>query len=101
MGFKESTETRERYNLDIKYPDRFHVVVLNDDVTPMTFVVQMLVDVFNKNLEQAKDLTIAIHQQGKAIAGSYSHEIAEQKHLEAVGMARTQGFPLQLTIEKM
>lgn len=101
MAFRESTKTRERHSLEVKYPDRFHVVVLNDDVTPMDFVVQMLIDIFNKSLDQAKDLTLTIHTQGKAIAGSYSHEIAEQKQLEATGMAREQGFPLKITLEKM
>jgi ATP-dependent Clp protease adaptor protein ClpS len=101
MGFRESTKAREKHSVEIRYPDRFHVVVLNDDVTPMDFVIQLLVDIFNKTLSQAKDITIAVHTQGQAIAGSYSHEIAEQKQLEATGMAREQGFPLKITLEKM
>jgi ATP-dependent Clp protease adaptor protein ClpS len=96
-----STKTKERHSMGLKYPDRYHVVLVNDDVTPMDFVIQMLVDIFNKTLDQAKDLTMQVHHQGRAIAGSYSHEIAEQKQHEATSMARENGFPLQILLEKM
>ena len=57
---------------EITYPNRYNVVFINDDFTPMDFVVQLLVEVFNKTLEEAKDVTLQIHEKGKGIAGSYN-----------------------------
>jgi ATP-dependent Clp protease adaptor protein ClpS len=56
---------------EIKYPDRFNVVLLNDDFTPMEFVIQLLVEVFNTSIEEAKEVMIKVHEEGKGIAGMY------------------------------
>ena len=50
---------------EIKYPDRFNVVLLNDDFTPMEFVIQLLVEVFNTSIEEAKEVMIKVHEEGK------------------------------------
>ena len=63
----------------IEYPERFNVVLLNDDFTPMDFVVQLLVEIFNRTIDEARDITMQIHDNGKGIAGTYGFEIAEQK----------------------
>jgi len=67
----------------------------------MEFVIQLLIEVFNKNIDQAKDITIAIHNEGRAIAGTYNHEIAEQKVHESTLLSRHHGHPLKIIMEKV
>jgi ATP-dependent Clp protease adaptor protein ClpS len=86
---------------DVTYPKRYNVVLLNDDFTPMDFVIQLLIEVFNKNLEQSKDVTMIIHEKGKGIAGTYNFELAEQKKAEAVAISRNNGHPLTIMVEKI
>ena len=86
---------------EITYPNRYNVVFINDDFTPMDFVVQLLVEVFNITLEEAKDVTLQIHAKGKGIAGSYNYELAEQKKAEAVAISRNNGHPLTILVEKI
>jgi ATP-dependent Clp protease adaptor protein ClpS len=92
---KKKTTTRQ-----IKEPPKYKVIVLNDDHTPVEFVVAMLVAVFKHNQSSALELTLKIHNEGSAVAGVYSHEIAEQKILDGTNMARANGFPLILKAEQ-
>jgi len=85
----------------IKYPDRFNVVLLNDDFTPMEFVIQLLIEVFNTSIEEAKEVMIKVHEEGKGIAGMYGLEIAEQKQHESTIISRHHGHPLKVIIEKV
>tara|TARA_B100000927_G_scaffold290101_1_gene288113 strand:- start:1478 stop:1777 length:300 start_codon:yes stop_codon:yes gene_type:complete len=85
----------------LKYPDRFNVIILNDDYTPMDFVIKLIIEVFNKNIEQAKDITVQIHEHGKAIVGSYNQEIGEQKVNEVTLISRHHGHPLKAILEKI
>jgi ATP-dependent Clp protease adaptor protein ClpS len=85
----------------MKYPERFNVVLFNDDYTPMQFVVSLLVEIFNKNINQAQEITMQVHNQGKAIAGTYNFEIAEQKVYESMLLSRLHQHPLKITIEKV
>jgi|TARA_R110002074_G_scaffold35425_2_gene96631 ATP-dependent Clp protease adaptor protein ClpS len=97
-----STEqTSTKTTTTVAYPDRFNVIIFNDDFTPMDFVIQLLIEIFNRNLDEAKDITLTIHEKGQAIAGTYMHELAEQKLSEAIMTTRTQGHPLKITMEKM
>ena len=84
----------------VKEPKKYKVVVLNDDFTPMEFVVAMFVSIFRKQHNEAIDLTVQIHTDGSAVAGIFPHEIAEQKVADAVGMARANGHPLVLKAEQ-
>ena len=93
------TKTEIRTQVGISYPNRYNVVIWNDDFTPMDFVIQLLVEVFNRSLEQASDITMEIHTNGKAVAGTYSKEIAEQKSHEATVITRHSGHPLSITCE--
>ena len=101
MSTSTKTKTSTNTRLDIKYPERFNVVVLNDDYTPMEFVIQLLVEVFNKSINQAKDLTLQIHEEGRAIVGTYNFEIAEQKTHESTTISRHNGHPLGIIMEKV
>jgi len=82
-----------------KEPGKFHVIILNDDVTPMEFVIAMLVSVFRHEEKAALQLTLDIHNNGSAIAGTYSYEIAEQKVVDGTNLARGNGFPLLMKVE--
>lgn len=97
----QQTQQQTRTVTEIKYPDRFNVVILNDDFTPMEFVIQLLIEVFNTNIEEAKNVTVKVHEDGKGVAGSYGLEIAEQKQQEATIISRHHGHPLKVIIEKV
>ena len=96
---KSKAKTIEK--TEIKFPDRFKVIIWNDNHTPMDFVVQLLVELFDRPLKDAKGIMLAIHNEGKGIAGEYNFELAEQKVHEGSTIARHNGWPLKLTMEKM
>ena len=92
------TLTKDKLQLD--EPPKYNVVFLNDDVTTYEFVIKVLKNIFNKTEQEAKDLTQSINQTGKGIAGTYLYEIAEQKGIETTVLARDEGFPLQVKVQK-
>lgn len=96
-----ATETSQSTNqtVGIRKPSMYKVVFNNDNATPMEFVKELLKLVFHYNDQQAENLTMEIHNHGKGIAGIYTFEIAEQKHNEAVYIARSNGHPLNVNIE--
>ena len=85
----------------LKYPSRYKVVILNDDYTPMEFVIQLLIEVFNKDLDKARQITMAIHEEGSAVAGTYNFEVAEQKVYEASTLARHSNHPLKIDMDEV
>lgn len=89
----------EKTKIKIKEPGRWKVIVLNDDFTPIDFVIQMLVDIFKHDIKSATTITLQVHEGGSGIAGYYDFEIAETKAIEATQMARENGFPLKIKIE--
>ena len=89
-----STATKKETSTEIKYPSMFEVILYNDDFTPMDFVVELLIEIFNKNISEAKDIMLRVHSQGSALAGIYSKEIAEQKTAEATALSRLSSYPL-------
>jgi ATP-dependent Clp protease adaptor protein ClpS len=84
----------------IAKPNKWAVIVHNDDVTPMDFVVELLVQVFRHTRYSASDLTNQVHTSNKAVAGIYSHEIAEEKYNTAVSTIKLNGYVLKLTLEE-
>lgn len=86
--------------LNIKEPDKFDVYMLNDDFTTMDFVVEVLRTVFYRNAADAEQIMLKIHNNGKALVGTYSYDIARSKVNMAEQMAREEGFPLRLRIER-
>ncbi len=96
---RHQTQLRERQRTDQREPRRYKVVIHNDDVTTMEFVVMILVQVFMKSREDAVALMLQVHNSGKGAAGIYSYDIALSKARKATNMAREQGFPLLLTVE--
>lgn len=93
-------KSRELVDTAIKPPSRYKVIVNNDDVTPMEFVIVMLMTVFKHSQESATELTLKIHNEGFAVAGVYSYEIAEQKGIDATYLARENGHPLVIRVEQ-
>ena len=90
----------EKIKIRVEEPKRWKVVFVNDDQTPMDFVVGILTEIFKHTQDTARDITIQIHQQGSGIAGIYSYEIAEIKAVETTQLARSNGFPLQVRMEE-
>ena len=83
-----------------KEPKKYKVVVMNDNFTPVEFVIAMFISVFRKEHSEATNLTLKIHTDGSAIAGIFPYEIAEQKVADAISMARANGPPLLLKAEQ-
>ena len=90
----------EKIDIEIKPPKKYKVVFLNDDTTPMEFVITVLVDIFKHTEETARDITMQIHTDGSGVVGVYSYEIAEQKAIETTTLARNAGFQLQIRVEE-
>lgn len=86
--------------IKLKAPEKYNVVLINDDVTPMEFVIQVLMITFNKTMEDAETITMEVHEKGKGVAGTYSFEIAEQKSYETTAQARDAGYPLDSIVEE-
>lgn len=90
----------EKIKQKMEEPKRWKVIFINDDHTPIDFVVGVLTEVFKHTQETAKAITISIHTEGSGIAGVYSFEIAEVKAVETTNLARQNGFPLQIKLEE-
>ena len=83
-----------------KKPNQFKVLMLNDDYTPMEFVVLVLKRFFNMDLEQATRVMLHVHQRGVGVCGIFPYEIAETKVNQVMDFARQNQHPLQCTLEK-
>lgn len=83
-----------------KKPSQYKVLLLNDDYTPMEFVVMVLKRFFGMDLEQATRVMLNVHQRGVGVCGIYSYEVAETKVNQVMDFARQNQHPLQCTLEK-
>ncbi len=83
-----------------KKPSLYKVLLLNDDYTPMEFVVHILERFFNKNREEATQIMLHVHQRGVGVCGVYTFEVAETKVAQTIDFARKHQHPLQCTMEK-
>lgn len=90
----------EKIVIKTEEPKKYKVLMLNDDVTPMEWVINVLESIFKHSRESAEKLTLTIHTEGSGVAGIYNYEIAEQKAIESTNSSRSNGFPLQLKIEE-
>lgn len=98
-----TTETdvieKTRVSEKIDPPKKYVVIIHNDDYTPIDWVIGILMEIFHHSENDAYNLTMQVHNEGSAVAGKYTYEIAEQKAHESMKASRAKGFPLQLTIE--
>uniref|UniRef100_UPI00384FB3AF ATP-dependent Clp protease adapter ClpS n=1 Tax=Methylobacillus gramineus TaxID=755169 RepID=UPI00384FB3AF len=83
-----------------KAPAMYKVILLNDDYTPMEFVVDVMQRFFQKNREQATHIMLQVHTEGAGVCGVYPHGIAETKVNQVVSYAREHQHPLQCTMEE-
>lgn len=88
-------ETRPK----LKKPQLYKVILMNDDYTPMEFVVKVLERFFHKNREQATQIMLQVHQKGMGICGVYTREVAETKVRQVMLYAAENQHPLQCTME--
>ena len=84
----------------LKKPNLYKVILLNDDYTPMEYVVLLLKRVFNKSESQAVKIMLAVHEKGSGVCGIYTLEIAETKVKAVLEMARNDQHPLKCILEK-
>ena len=94
LGVATKTRTKP------KTPSQFKVLLLNDDYTPMEFVVMVLKRFFQMDLEQATRVMLHVHQKGVGVCGVFTYEIAETKVNQVMDFARQNTHPLQCTLEK-
>ena len=83
-----------------KKPSLYKVLLLNDDYTPMEFVVHILEAIFSMSREEATNVMLMVHQKGVGVCGVFTYEIAETKATEVIDYARKNEHPLQCTLEK-
>lgn len=102
MSVQDETEggTITAVRTKLKPPSFYKVVLMNDDFTPMDFVVLILVEIFDKTYEEANQLMMAIHNKGRGVAGIFNREVAEHKAYEVVQIARHNNHPLKAIVEE-
>ena len=86
---------------EVKEPPMYQVILLNDDYTPMEFVVYILQFIFNHDHEKATQIMMAVHTRGKGVCGIFPKEIAEMKSHEIISMAQAHDHPLMSEIEPL
>ena len=88
--------------IEIQVPKMYKVLLHNDDTTTFDFVIAVLTRIFHKTVQEAIEVTTAIHNSGQGIAGApYTHEIAQEKTLETISFSRANNFPLTPTFEEI
>ena len=85
----------------LKIPNRFDVILLNDDYTSMEFVVDVLRRFFNKEFQAAEAIMLKIHIDGEAVCGSYSYDIAQTKVKQVIGYSRDNDQPLMAVLREL
>ena len=83
-----------------KKPAMYKVLLLNDDYTPMEFVIEVLEKFFQKNREEATQIMLHVHQRGVGVCGVYTYDLAETKAMQVMNYARKYEHPLQVQLEK-
>ena len=107
-NINKKDENREKGNVDLLVEEKIHterpkmysVVILNDDYTPMEFVVYILENIFNKSYEEAKQIMLHIHRKGSGICGVYTFDVAETKAKQVIDFAKKNEHPLECKIKK-
>ncbi len=99
-GAPPTTGVAVQSRVRAKKPSLYKVIMLNDDYTPMEFVIMVLERFFNKNQEQATQIMLHVHQKGVGVCGVFTYEVAETKVTQVMDMAKEHQHPLQCTLEK-
>lgn len=108
MVIKTATKAKHKTKLKLKAaapgtqnPALYQVVMLNDDYTPMEFVVELLTGVFGMNQTKATRIMLEIHHEGRGVCGIYTKDVAETKVMQVISNARALGHPLMCVSEKI
>ena len=89
----------EKKTAEVKPPPMYQVILLNDDYTPMAFVVHVLQNIFSKTQEEAMAIMLKVHREGRGVCGVYPHDVASTRTHQVVQFARSQQHPLQCVME--
>jgi len=100
MNEKNNNNTEVLTKNKVKTPNMYAVILINDDYTPMEFVIYVLQTIFKKDYEEAKDIMLKVHNQGKGICGVFPLDIAESKANQVVEFARINQHPLECKVQK-
>ena len=92
---REDVQVKERS----KRPQKYKVLLHNDDYTPMEFVIDVLEGIFHKSKAEATRIMLMVHRNGTGVAGVFSHELAESKAQQTIRLARDAGYPLMASTE--
>ena len=101
QGGAPEHEVAVKTRVNTKKPSMYKVLMLNDDYTPMEFVIHVLESFYNKAHEEATQIMLHVHQKGVGTCGVYTYEIAETKVNQTMDLAQQHQHPLQCTIEKV
>ena len=99
MGSKVISKPKDKAVDKIREPEEYRVILLNDHFTTMDFVVEILMVIFHKNLEDASKIMLDVHIKGKGVVGQYSQDIAVTKAEQVHAAARENQFPLRCIVE--
>jgi ATP-dependent Clp protease adaptor protein ClpS len=94
-----NVQTESSVSTELRAPKLWQVKILNDDYTPVDFVVEILMTVFHKSEDKAIETTLAVHAEGSAVLGLYTKDIACTKASKAMALAEDEGHPLRLVPE--
>ena len=100
ISTKKSSKTFAESKFRVQEPELYKVVMLNDNYTTMEFVVEILIDIFGKTEAEARKIMLAVHKQGRGVAGIYVYDIAVSKVEQVKKKATAKGFPLKCVVEK-
>jgi ATP-dependent Clp protease adaptor protein ClpS len=95
-----AVKSRDLVTTRIKEPSKYKVILVNDDYTPVEFVIALLIGIFKHSEESATVITLKIHNEGAGVAGIYTFEVAEQRAMDATHIARNHGHPLVIRVEE-
>ena len=98
--FEEDLGVITKEKPEVKKPDMYAVVLINDDYTPMEFVIYILQTIFKKSYEEAKKVMLLVHNEGKGICGIYPLDIAETRANQVIEFSRINQHPLECKVQK-
>lgn len=101
VGSEHGTGLATKTKPKTKRPSMYRVLLLNDNYTPMEFVVHILENYFSKSAEEATQIMLQVHQKGIGVCGVFPYDVAETKVAQVVDYARKHQHPLQCTMEKV
>ena len=89
---------KTKNSVTVEEPRKYNVVFMNDNVTSMDFVIQLLAEIFGYDHARSYEIMMQVHEQGQAVVATYYYELAEQKALKCTYAARRNGFPLEVKV---